>query len=82
MPFMSLHPLQHDVNDEYDRCVGELGCRGIKLNLSYQIVDPLGTEVFPLFSRLEQDGLPVMFHQVASVSPGARLTYAHPPGMD
>lgn len=82
IPFMSLHPLQHNVDEEYDRCVGELGCRGIKLSLSYQVVDPLGTEAFHLFSRLEQDGLPVIFHQGASVSPDARLTYAHPLVMD
>ena len=82
IPFMSLHPLQHDVDEEYDRCVGELGCRGIKLSLSYQVVDPLGMEAFRLFSRLEQDGLPVMFHQGASASSDARLTYAHPLVMD
>ncbi len=78
IPFMSLHPMQADVDDEYDRSVGDLGCRGIKLSLSYQNVDPLGEEAFRLFARLENDRLPVVFHQGASVSADARLSYAHP----
>ena len=77
IPFMSLHPMQVDVNEEYDRSVS-LGCRGIKLSLSYQVVDPLGEDAFRLYARLEDDGLPIMFHQGASISSDARLTYAHP----
>ncbi len=31
IPFMSLHPLDPNWEDEYDRCIGDLGCKGIKL---------------------------------------------------
>ena len=82
VPFMSLHPEQPDLDDEYDRAVGDLGCRGIKLSLSYQVVDPVGEAAFHLFARLEEDGLPVLFHQGMSIAPDARLTFAHPLAMD
>lgn len=78
IPFMSLHPLDPNVNDEYDRAVGELGCKGIKLGANYQDFDPLGTEAFRLFARLEHDGLPIVFHQGTSPFWDAPLTYAHP----
>ena len=82
IPFMSLHPEQDDLDDEYDRAVGDLGCRGIKVALSYQNVDPVGEAASRLFRRLEEDGLPAVFHQGASISPDARLAYSHPLVMD
>ena len=82
IPFMSLHPDQQDIDDEYDRAVGELGCRGIKLALSYQAVDPMSDSAFRLFDRLEADRLPIVFHSGMSASPDAVLRYAHPLAMD
>ena len=82
IPFMSLHPEQPDIDDEYDRAVGELGCRGIKLALSYQAVDPMSDAAFRLFDRLQSDGLPIVFHTGMSASPDAVLRYAHPLAMD
>ena len=41
IPFMSPHAEQPDIDDEYDRAVSELGCKGIKLALSYPRVDPM-----------------------------------------
>ena len=67
IPFMSLHPEQGDLDDEYDRAVGDLGCRGIKVALSYQNVDPVGEAAS--HRRL---GLPAVFHQGASL-PGRAL---------
>ena len=82
IPFMSLHPEQPDIDAEYDRAVGELGCRGIKLALSYQAVDPMSDAAFRLFDRLQSDGLPIVFHNGMSASPDAVLRYAHPLAMD
>ena len=78
IPFMSLHPMQPDVNDEYDRGVGDLGCRGVKLSATYQVFDPVGEDAFRLYARLEQDGLPVIFHQGTSPVWDAPLMYSHP----
>ena len=65
IPFMSLHPLDPNWEDEYDRCVGDLGCKGIKLGPNYQDFYPLSPEAFRLFARLEADNIPIM---VASYS--------------
>jgi predicted TIM-barrel fold metal-dependent hydrolase len=78
IPFMSLHPLDPNWNDEYDRCVGDLGCKGIKLGPNYQDFDPTGPEAFALFARLESDQIPIVFHQGTSPMTEAPLTYAHP----
>ncbi|MBI21125.1 MAG: amidohydrolase [Chloroflexi bacterium] len=78
IPFMSLHPNDPGWRDEYDRCVGDLGCKGIKLGPNYQDFDPTGTEAFKMFSRLESDGIPIVFHQGTSPMSDAPLTYAHP----
>ena len=78
IPFMSLHPLDPNVNDEYDRAVGDLGCKGIKLGPNYQDFDPLEDAAFRLFARLEHDGLPIVFHQGTSPVADAPLEYAHP----
>lgn len=78
IPFMSLHPLDPNWEDEYDRCVGDLGCKGIKLGPNYQDWDPLSAEAFRMFARLEADNIPIVFHQGTSPVADAPLTYAHP----
>lgn len=78
IPFMSLHPLDPNWEDEYDRCVGDLGCKGIKLGPNYQDFDPTSPAAFRLFARLESDGLPIVFHQGTSPMQEAPLIYAHP----
>ena len=75
---MSLHPLDPNVMDEYDRAVGDLGCRMIKLGPNYQDFDPTGDAAFRLFARLEHDGIPIVFHSGTSPMTEAPLTYAHP----
>lgn len=82
VPGMSLHPLAPDVNEEYDRCVGDLGCRVIKLGPNYQDFDPTGPEAFRLFARLEHDGIPIIFHTGTSPMTDAPLIYAHPLTLD
>ena len=80
IPFMSLHPLDPDMDAEYDRAVGDLGCKGIKMYPTQ--FDPESDEAFRLFARLESDGLPIVFHQGTSPSWDASLMYAHPRMMD
>ena len=82
IPFMSLHPLDPSMNEEYDRSVGDLGCKGIKLGPNYQDFDPVGADAFKLYARLEHDGLPIVFHQGTSPMWDAPLRYAHPLMMD
>ncbi len=82
IPFMSLHPLAADVNEEYDRAVGELGCRGIKMGANYQDFDPNGDAAYRLYSRLEHDGIPIIWHMGTSPVASAPLEYAHPLAYD
>ena len=78
VPFMSLHPLDPGVNDEYDRCVGDLGCKGIKMAANYQDFDPNGEAAYRLYARLEADGIPIIWHMGTSPMWDAPLLYAHP----
>ena len=82
IPGMSLHPLSPDVNEEYDRAVGDLGCKVIKLGPNYQDFDPTGPEAFRMFARLEHDGIPIVFHSGTSTMSEAPLTYSHPLTLD
>lgn len=82
IPFMSLHPLAVDVNEEYDRAVGDLGCKGIKMGANYQDFDPNGPEAYRLYARLEHDGIPIIWHMGTSPMAYAPLEYAHPLAFD
>ena len=82
IPFMSLHPLDPNVNDEYDRCVGDLGCKGIKMGANYQDFDPNGEAAYRLYARLEKDGIPILWHSGTSPMWDAPLMYAHPQSYD
>ena len=78
IPFMSLHPFDPNINDEYDRATTNLKCKGIKLGANYQNFDPLSKEAFNLYHRLEKDNYPIVFHQGTSPMSDAPLQFAHP----
>ena len=82
IPFMGLHPMDPGMNDEYDRAVDDLGLKGIKLAPNNQEFDPLGEDAFRLYARLEEDGLPIVFHQGTSPMSDAAIRYAYPLDMD
>jgi uncharacterized protein len=80
--FLTVHPRQIDALDEIDRCVGDLGLKGVKLGPNYQNFDPLSEEAFRVFSRAEKLGLPVLLHQGTSPVQFADLDFAHPRHID
>ena len=80
--FLTVHPRHPDVMDEIDRCVGDLGLKGIKMGPNYQNVHPLSDEAFRVFKRAEELGLPVLLHQGTSPVQFADLDYAHPRHID
>ncbi len=80
--FMSVHPDDPDVFDEMDRCVHDLGLKGIKLAANYQVFDPLGQPARRLYARAQEVGLPIVFHQGTGAAANAPLRYAHPLVMD
>ena len=80
--FMSVHALDPQMLDEMDRCVADLGLRGIKLGPNYQNFDPVGEDAFRLYARAQELNLPILFHQGTSPVRFADLDYAHPRHMD
>jgi len=80
--FMSVHPRDPNCLDEIDRCVSDLGLRGIKLGPNYQNFNPLGDEAFRVYKRAEELGLPIVFHTGTSPRRYAPLEYAHPRHFD
>lgn len=80
--FLTVHPRDPGVMDEIDRCVGDLGMKGIKMGPNYQNVDPLSDEAFRVFKRAEELQLPVLLHQGTSPVQFADLDFAHPRHID
>ena len=80
--FMSIHPEDPGALEELERCVGDLGLRGIKLGPNYQNFDPLGAHADRLYAEAERRRLPIVFHQGTSPIREAPLRYAHPLVMD
>ena len=80
--FMSVHPGAVDVMDELERCVDELGLKGMKLAPNYQNFDPLGSDARRVYEFAQRRGLPIVFHQGTAPMRAAPLMYAHPIVMD
>lgn len=80
--FLSVHPLDPQCLEEIERCVSDLGLKGLKLGPNYQNFDPLGEEAFRVYRRAEELGLPIVFHTGTSPVQMADLDYAHPRHFD
>lgn len=65
-----------------ERCVKELGCRGLKLLPSYAHFFPDDPRLFPAYEAARDLGIPIMFHTGTSVFPGSRVLYADPLFLD
>ena len=82
IPFMSLHPMDKNLDYEYQRCLNDLDIKGIKLGPNYQDFHPHSVEAMKLYSRLENDNIPILFHQGTSPVTNAPLEYSHPRYID
>jgi predicted TIM-barrel fold metal-dependent hydrolase len=80
--FVSVHPDEGDPVQEIERCVYDLGLRGMKLGPNYQGFDPLGASAFRVYEAAQRLRLPILFHQGTSPMRSAPLRYAHPLAMD
>jgi hypothetical protein len=63
---------------ETERCVKQLGFRGLKLMPSYCHFYPNDPGILPAYEVAQDLGIPVMFHTGTSLFPGSRIKYAHP----
>jgi predicted TIM-barrel fold metal-dependent hydrolase len=83
IPFCNINPfLSADLAGDLERYVTEMGFRGLKLYPTYQHFYVNDNRLYPLFSKAQELGIPVMVHTGSSIFRGARLKYGDPLHMD
>lgn len=79
LPFASINPnTVAEPAHELERCVKNLEFRGLKLYPTYQQYYPNERDVYPLYAKAEELGIPVMVHTGSSLLRGARMKYGDP----
>lgn len=63
---------------QVERCITQLGCRGIKLYPPYDRFYPDDPRILPVYEVARDLRVPVMFHTGTSLFPGTRIRYANP----
>lgn len=76
--FASIDPNREDALERLQWAHEQLGLRGLKMSGSYQNVHPHDPSVYALYRYCEQQGLPILLHQGATVFPQAPLAYGQP----
>ena len=76
--FMSVDPNDPDALDEIDRCVQDLGLKGIKMSPVYQHYHPCGEHARRVHARAEELGLPILTHAAFHVIPDTPMEWANP----
>ena len=76
--FMSVDPNNPDALDEIDRCVNDLGLKGIKMSPVYQHYDPNGDRARRVHRRAEELGLPILTHAAYHVIANTPMEWANP----
>ena len=77
--FAAIDPTEEDHLEEVDRCVSDLGLRGIKLYPMLGRYDPTDpTVAFPLYEKAQRMGLPILSHMGTHPGPRAMLKYSLP----
>ncbi len=64
--------------DQVEKCIKELGCKGLKLLPSYSHFWPDDPRILPAYETAQDLGIPVMFHTGTSIFKGTRIKYADP----
>ncbi len=79
IPFANINPyLENNPAGELERCVRELGFKGVKILPPYHLFYPNDNSLYPVYAKAEELRIPVMFHTGSSVFSGARLKYGDP----
>lgn len=83
IPFANINPFMvPNPALELERCVQEMGFKGLKLYPTYQGFYANDNMIYPLYAKAQQLGIPVMIHTGSSVFMGARLKYGDPLWID
>jgi predicted TIM-barrel fold metal-dependent hydrolase len=83
IPFANMNPfMQARPAEELERCVLEMGFKGLKLYPTYQGFYANDNMIYPLYAKAQELRIPVMIHTGSSVFRGARLKYGDPLRID
>lgn len=81
--FASIDPCSPNAIAELDFAVKQLGLRGVKLAPIYQRFAPDDSGLWPLYQRIQELGLPIIWHQGSSfLAPDGPLDFAQPIRLD
>lgn len=79
IPFCSVNPyLTARPADYVERLVKEDGFKGLKLYPTYNYFYPNDQMMYPIYSKAQELGIPVMFHTGTSIFLGSRVKYGDP----
>ena len=76
--FMSIDPHQEDAIEEIDRCVRQLGLRGIKMSPVYQHYHPCEEKAERVHRHAEKLGLPILTHAAFHSISTTPMKWANP----
>ncbi|MBW1903283.1 MAG: amidohydrolase [Deltaproteobacteria bacterium] len=83
LPFVSINPLFHpDPAERLEFYVKDCGAKGLKFMPSYQFFYPNDASLYPIYSKAQELGIPVMFHIGSSVFKGTKMKYCDPIYLD
>ena len=83
VPFASINPVtMSNPEESLEKCVKEMGFRGLKLYPTYQHFFPNQREVYPLYAKALELDVPVMFHTGSSIYKHSKLKYGDPLHLD
>ena len=76
--FMGIDPTEDGYLAEIDRCVSDLGLRGIKIYPTLSHFNPADPVYFALYEKAQRLGLPILSHMGTQPNPRAILKYSQP----
>ena len=74
----SVDPNEPDAIDQLDHAVNTLKLTGLKLGPAYQHFDPTDRKHWPFFGKVQQLGIPIIWHQGTTFPSRAKLRWATP----
>jgi predicted TIM-barrel fold metal-dependent hydrolase len=75
-------PMNPNAAKELERCVTQLGFKGLKLAPTYQGFDPLAKEAWAIYEIADHYKLPILWHQAGAFPAQSMLEYANPVLLD
>jgi len=83
IPFASINPVTtSNPEGSLEKCITEMGFRGLKLYPPYQHFFPNQQEIYPLYDKAVELGVPIMFHTGSSIYRNSKLKYGDPLHLD